>query len=249
MENLRSGFVNSKKSNKLTAIGIAGLVLTVVMILFVMLCGKFFSRNIRNYAKDDIENDSKNLSEDNWYRKAIKAAGGTLPPNARSLRPKQIIGIYKSFRKNDADGNGTISSEELKAAMKTMNRNFNTSQIQKIMADMDTDKSGAIDFFEYLNVAAEMVADDIAYLKAFNTIDLDGSGEISAEEMAVAMKQMNINVSPQYIHEIIKDMGTKKKDVINFEEFKKIIAWKANQSNSVNGDLSSVSGESTILTK
>lgn len=35
--------------------------------------------------------------------------------------------------------------------------------------------------------------------------------------MAVAMKQMNISISAQYINKIIKDIGTKKKGLINFE--------------------------------
>lgn len=50
---------NHSKSNeglgKLAIIGIMGLVSTVAMILFMLLCGKCFSRNVRKYVKDDLE--------------------------------------------------------------------------------------------------------------------------------------------------------------------------------------------------
>ena len=55
-----------------------------------------------------------------------------------------------AFRSFDTDGNGQIDRGELANVFKSVNKQFNTAEIDKMMATVDTDKSGTLNYEEFL---------------------------------------------------------------------------------------------------
>lgn len=54
--------------------------------------------------------------------------------------------IKKTFRSFDKDGNGFISKQELKTAMKKLDKNITNEEIEAMLFEADTNKDGKIDF-------------------------------------------------------------------------------------------------------
>eukprot|EP00049_Salpingoeca_infusionum_P026725 m.27542 g.27542 ORF g.27542 m.27542 type:complete len:576 (+) comp8937_c1_seq2:50-1777(+) len=76
------------------------------------------------------------------------------PTEASALisKPPQRLRDYlhSVFTKFDVDGSKTIDALELAALMRDLNANVSKAQLKELMAEMDTDNSGEIDFDEFV---------------------------------------------------------------------------------------------------
>lgn len=54
--------------------------------------------------------------------------------------------IKKTFRSFDKDGNGFISKQELKSAMKKLDKNITNEEVEAMLIEADTNRDGKIDF-------------------------------------------------------------------------------------------------------
>ena len=55
----------------------------------------------------------------------------------------------------DTDGSGTIDAKELKVAMRALGFEPKKEEIKKMIADIDKDGNGSIDFQEFLTMMSE----------------------------------------------------------------------------------------------
>ncbi len=62
--------------------------------------------------------------------------------------PKSFEDIFKEF---DSDGNGTISQTEFRNALRKLNLGLTLREIDKVMAKMDTNQDGKIDWVEFIS--------------------------------------------------------------------------------------------------
>ena len=74
------------------------------------------------------------------------------------LTEDEIDEIREAFNLFDTDGSGTIDPKELKAAMQSLGFETKNPTIFQMIADLDRDGSGAIDFDEFLDaICAKLV--------------------------------------------------------------------------------------------
>ena len=66
--------------------------------------------------------------------------------NSKDDPDKELKDAFKVF---DADGSGTISKAELMQLMKSLGQNLSEAELTAMMYEVDTDKSGEIDFKEF----------------------------------------------------------------------------------------------------
>lgn len=66
--------------------------------------------------------------------------------NSKDDPDKELKDAFKVF---DADGSGTISKTELMQLMKSLGQNLSEAELTAMMDEVDTDKSGEIDFKEF----------------------------------------------------------------------------------------------------
>lgn len=82
-----------------------------------------------------------------------------LLPHEVTERDKRFHSVMRSFfTKYDADNSGTIDRHELKALLKDFNENPSEEHFNKLLNDMDTDKSGDISFSEFAAAMTGYVA-------------------------------------------------------------------------------------------
>mmetsp|Transcript_4233 Transcript_4233/g.4068 ORF Transcript_4233/g.4068 Transcript_4233/m.4068 type:complete len:201 (+) Transcript_4233:292-894(+) len=116
----------------------------------------------------------RDFVEGNRLKKAI------LMCIASQCSDADLRGLKDAFAKLDTNGDGSLTIEELERGLNTIPGI--SSSVSEIMRGLDVDKSGAIDYSEFLAATLDRsiyLQEDRLY-SAFKTFDLDGSGKISA---------------------------------------------------------------------
>lgn len=95
-----------------------------------------------------------------------------------------------------------------------------------MIEEVDTDKSGTIDFQEFLGLMAwKMKETDIEeeLIEAFKVFDRDGNGLISAHELRFVMSTSGEQLSEEDIEEMIREADENGDGYIDYEEFVKMM--------------------------
>jgi len=70
---------------------------------------------------------------------------------ASKLTPDQLKEITTAFNEFDKDGNGSITSEEMKECLRRQHVPHQTADVEQVISSMDTDRDGTVSFDEYMN--------------------------------------------------------------------------------------------------
>jgi Ca2+-binding EF-hand superfamily protein len=124
---------------------------------------------------------------------------------------------------------GTIDPKELKAAMQSLGFEAKNQTIYQMIADIDKDGSGTIDFDEFLDMMTAKMSDkdtreDI--LKVFNLFDDDQSGKISLRNLKRVAKELGETMSDAELLEMIERADTDADGEISPDEFYAIMTKK-----------------------
>lgn len=131
----------------------------------------------------------------------------------------ELANIFKSL---DTSGDGKINEQELMICCKKIFGNvLSDDDIHNIMLRVDTDKSGYIDYSEFL--AAAMDKKQLLSIErleaAFQAFDKDNDGKISAEELKI-MLDSNPSLEIAAYNKLIQEVDQNGDQLIDFKEFK-----------------------------
>ncbi|CAN6303766.1 unnamed protein product [Urochloa humidicola] len=143
---------------------------------------------------------------------------------AEHLTEEQIAEFKEVFNLYDKDGDGFITSEELGTVMKSLGENFNESQLKAMIKAVDADGTGTIDFHKFLNLMAHKLKNtdlEEKLREAFDVIDKDQDGYISATELRQVMTNLGEKVTDQEVEEMMREADTDGDGRVSFEEFKR----------------------------
>ncbi|KAJ7261334.1 hypothetical protein B0H12DRAFT_1273478 [Mycena haematopus] len=125
----------------------------------------------------------------------IYASSGSRHSHHQSYQapPSHDAQLYQYFSAVDQDRSGSISVPELQSALVNGNwTRFDLDTVKMLMGIFDTDRSGTIDFKEFVGLW-KYISD---WQNVFRHFDRDGSGSIEGRELAEAMKSFGYNLSP-----------------------------------------------------
>lgn len=113
-------------------------------------------------------------------------------PDEQSLR--------KWFDAIDKDQNGSLTVQELQAALAEGGFNFSLALVAHIIRQADRDGSNTITFNEFgrLHVFLSTVQ------ASFSQLDLDHSGRLSLDEIASALRKFGYNIDPPALQTIFQ---------------------------------------------
>mmetsp|Transcript_27198 Transcript_27198/g.26014 ORF Transcript_27198/g.26014 Transcript_27198/m.26014 type:complete len:166 (+) Transcript_27198:256-753(+) len=145
------------------------------------------------------------------------------------LSEEEIGEIREAFNLFDTDGSGTIDPKELKAAMQSLGFEAKNQTIYQMIADIDKDGNGSIDFDEFLDMMTAKMSDkdtkeDIH--KVFNLFDDDLTGKISLRNLKRVAKELGETMSDAELLEMIERADTDADGEINPDEFYSIMTKK-----------------------
>jgi len=128
--------------------------------------------------------------------------------------------LGQMFRALDADGNGKLCREELLQASNSF-KLFTPEEVEEIFENCDMDKSGFIDYSEFLTASMSwnQVFNKEKVQMVFNYFDSEKCGNLSLEEL----KKNFTNISEPEWKEFISEVDTNKDGNISLQEFKEYI--------------------------
>lgn len=157
--------------------------------------------------------------------KPSNSFGSTSPSNSFG----SMEDIRKIFNKFDKNGDGKISSDEVKDSLKELGVQTTTDQVQYMMQEYDKDGDGYIDLDEFVEFiqhgGKDCDGDNNKELKdAFDLYDGDKNGLISANELHKVMKNLGLKCSMSDCMKMISQVDEDGDGSVNFEEFKKMMS-------------------------
>ncbi|VEN44964.1 unnamed protein product [Callosobruchus maculatus] len=123
--------------------------------------------------------------------------------------------VEKWFRVMDTKNEGRITSRELQQAFETFQgKHFSDNTCKFVVRLFDLDKNGGLDIKEFETLYHYIKQ----WLHAFNAYDMDQSGFLDEHELDYALKQMDINFSPEFIRFLIT-RGNPKARKISLDQY------------------------------
>ncbi|KAE8686191.1 putative calcium-binding protein CML12 [Hibiscus syriacus] len=142
---------------------------------------------------------------------------------------KQLKDIFSRF---DMDSDGSLTMLELAALLRSLGLQPTGDQLQVLLAHMDSNGNGAVEFDELTNAILPHMNEQIMVnqeqlKELFTLFDRDGNGYITPAELAGCMSKMGQPLSYKELAEMIREADADGDGVINFNEFSTIMAKSA----------------------
>uniref|UniRef100_A0A3B3ZZ42 EF-hand domain-containing protein n=1 Tax=Periophthalmus magnuspinnatus TaxID=409849 RepID=A0A3B3ZZ42_9GOBI len=130
--------------------------------------------------------------------------------------------IKEAFDLFDTDGTGTIDVKELKVAMRALGFEPKKEEIKKMIADIDKEGSGMIDFDDFLSMMSVKMSEKDSkeeILKAFRLFDDDCTGKISFKNLKRVAKELGENLRDEELQDMIDEADRDGDGEVSEEEF------------------------------
>ena len=131
--------------------------------------------------------------------------------------------------KTDADGDGTITKNELRRFLKTLGNELTEDDVDVIYKTVDRNGDGHIDFSEFLHLmevtSSGKVNSRDELREAFSQFDDDGNGQITRAELKSTMSKLGrrLALTDEQVEQIMSQVDVDGDGQINFEEFEKLM--------------------------
>ena len=137
------------------------------------------------------------------------------------------------FKKIDKNGDGRLSREELiEEYTGTMGIIQAENEVERIMKEVDSDKSGFIDYAEFVKAASDTrkILSIENLRSAFRNFDRDSSGKISLNELRRVLSEKHLMDDGDW-GKILQEFDDDGDGEIDLQEFEKIVMSKIEEIN------------------
>jgi len=180
-----------------------------------------------NYYSDEDADDVLSLQS-----RASKRRTASMSRNRRimgdTISAEEFKDVFKLF---DQTQDGLIGTDELYVVFRNFNFSFTHRQIDRLIASGDKDGNGTLDVEEFISLMKQRVdnkglprqnwVDDLK--EAFEEIDRDNTGTISAEELAHTMKALGEDISKEDISFVMEQIDIDGSGTIDWAEFQSLM--------------------------
>ncbi|RDX74727.1 putative calcium-binding protein CML15, partial [Mucuna pruriens] len=152
--------------------------------------------------------------------------------NPTQLQVHQVNQLREIFGRFDMDSDGSLTTLELAALLRSLGLKPTGEQVQALLSNMDSNGNGKVEFDELVrtilpDINTQILLNQEQLLEVFKCFDRDGNGYISAVELAGAMAKMGQPLTYRELTEMIKEADMDGDGVISFAEFASIMARSA----------------------
>lgn len=142
---------------------------------------------------------------------------------------EQLRDIFSRF---DMDSDGSLTTLELAALLRSLGLKPTGDQLQVLLTDMDANANGLVEFEELVQVILpdmneQVLVNQEQLLEVFQSFDRDSNGYITASELAGSMAKMGHPLSYSELSDMMREADANGDGVISFNEFATIMAKSA----------------------
>ncbi|XP_072387176.1 troponin C, isoallergen Bla g 6.0101-like [Diabrotica undecimpunctata] len=138
---------------------------------------------------------------------------------------KMLKSIFDSF---DLEKKKEISVDMIGQILDMLGHRLTPDELQAIVKEIDEDGNGVMNFDEFAHLSARFLVEEeedteaiLRELKdAFRLYDKEGLGYISVDLLKDILKELEPNLSPADLNEMIKEIDTDNSGTVDWEEFK-----------------------------
>lgn len=148
---------------------------------------------------------------------------------ASELSREQLESYKDAFGLFDKDGDGVISTWELKSVLRALGQNPTKEELAEMIQEADLDGNGIIDFDEFIKMMIRRnnsEESEETLREAFKVFDHDKNDLITAADLRHVVKALGMNISEELIEEMIKEADEDGNGNVGVEEFMKIMNSK-----------------------
>ena len=141
------------------------------------------------------------------------------------LSEEKISECLKVFNEIDKDKNGDIDVNELGYALNSIGSFLSEYDLNKLIKEFDCNKSGRIDFEEFLTIVALNMPDshnEEDILECFTIMDKNDNGTVSCKDLILLITSMGERLSKEEAEEIIREIDPDNNGYIKYNEYMKI---------------------------
>ncbi|ESO02648.1 hypothetical protein HELRODRAFT_161938 [Helobdella robusta] len=138
----------------------------------------------------------------------------------RYATTKSFPEFRETFDIFDWNKDGKIDESELGQMMSKLGQEVDPNEVKVILKKADKDGDGFINFNEFVDVMLANIGVDETELirQAFQVIDVDKSGKISAKELKNVLKNLGDIISDQETDELIREIDLNGDGEVDYEE-------------------------------
>lgn len=146
------------------------------------------------------------------------------------LTPSQLVEIHTAFKRFDRDGDGHIEPKEIKTVMGNIGVHVSDEKASAIIASVDTDGNGMIEFDEFVSIMASnmLKTDGAAELeRAFDIFQQDSPGFVDVGLFRQYLTTLGSR--PMEAAELDTVLGSLRPDEngrVPLDEFRRLACWQ-----------------------
>ena len=178
------------------------------------------AQDLQTSASSQVIESLRKFHKGNKLQEAVRAY-----ITSQCLTVQETKELKDLFKQIDSNGDGKISKEELQNYyLKVMGDNYDMTEVEKIMTEIDSDQSGFVDYSEFIKATvSNSVINNVKNLRlAFMKFDSDNSGKISADEFR-AVLDSEFRYSESVWKQIVKIADKNNDGEIDFAEFMQVV--------------------------
>jgi len=150
------------------------------------------------------------------------------------LTPMMLVEISAAFRKFDRDGDGHIEPHEMRTVMSNLGVHMSDEAVKKIIANVDTNDDGVIEFDEFIGIMGRRILNEGAEFEHalsifFTAGDDDGEPKrvVHMDDIRDIMSKMGDNpLSKDEVDAMLASLHPDQDGYVSREQFKEAPFWK-----------------------
>ncbi|XP_018354934.1 PREDICTED: troponin C-like isoform X1 [Trachymyrmex septentrionalis] len=144
---------------------------------------------------------------------------------ADELPPEQLAVLRKAFDSFDSGKRGSIPTEMVADILRLMGQPFNKKILDELIDEVDADKSGQLEFDEFVTLAAKFIVEEDAEAlekelrEAFRLYDKEGNGYIPTTCLREILRELDDQLTKEELDMMIEEIDSDGSGTVDFDEF------------------------------
>ncbi|XP_076306460.1 troponin C [Tachypleus tridentatus] len=144
---------------------------------------------------------------------------------AEDLSKEQVQMLRKAFDMFDRDKKGVIHTNMVSTILRTLGQTFEEKDLKDLIAEIDQDGSGELEFEEFMALAARFLVEEDAEAmqeelrEAFRLYDKQGQGFINVSDLRDILRALDDKLTEDELDEMIAEIDTDGSGTVDFDEF------------------------------